>query len=234
MNMKSFRPFARRVALVAVLSVIAASSFAIAAEELLFSPEKVLKDTKLWGEDIDIVKKQADKYWGGGLKQGLDAAKDARKYYDTLTEGDKKLEADYQPPGAPSVPSRCMEDKACRPCFTEAYGSVNKTRKFLEQVRARYELTHKLTTQGKAFMQGVAGAGGGIAALGAQAEVEKVDGALANFDKIVRDKNTELLGRLEKNLREVGVCEAKYYKNDDWYERYGYMYYQFMLAHYAY
>ena len=169
-----------------------------------------------------------------GIAPGIDALKQQQEYYDTLTKGDKRMEPDYEPPGQPSVPSKCMEDKACRPCFTEAQGNVNKTRKFLEQVRARYEFTHKFSTQGKAFMQGVANTAGSVAALGAQVEVQKVDGALAEFDTVVRNKNEELLARLEKNLREVGVCEAKFYKNEDWYDRYGYTYYQFMLAHYDY
>ena len=53
-------------------------------------------------------------------------------------------------------------------------------------------------------------------------------------DGVVRRKNAELLARLQSELKGVSTCEAKYYKNDDWYDRYGYMYYQFMVAHYDY
>lgn len=153
---------------------------------------------------------------------------------DTLTNDDKRMEPDYKPAGTPDVPSKCLENKACRPCYTEAYGKVNATRKNLEKVRAKYEFTHRFSAQGIAYMQAAGNAGGGIAAMGAQAEVTKVNESLTGFDEVVRRKNTELLGKLEGNLREVSVCEAKYYKNDDWYDRYGYMYYQFMVAHYDY
>ena len=51
---------------------------------------------------------------------------------------------------------------------------------------------------------------------------------------MVRRKNAELLARLQSELKGVSTCEAKYYKNDDWYDRYGYIYYQFMVAHYGY
>ncbi len=170
---------------------------------------------------------------GSTGKNALDS-KNAMKKWEALTEGDKRYEPDYQPPGAPNVPSKCLENKACRPCYQDAYAKVNKTRRNLEKVRAHYEYTHRLATKGKAFMQGVANLAGGAAAIGAVVEADKVDAALVDFDKVVRKKNAETLGALEKNLGEVAVCEAKFYKNDDWYDRYGYMYYQFMVAHYDY
>ena len=54
------------------------------------------------------------------------------------------------------------------------------------------------------------------------------------FDTVVRDKNAELLARLKGELMEVNTCEATYYGNTDWYDRFGYMYFQFMSAHYGY
>lgn len=243
MNMQSFRLFPRRRMLGIALAIAMVPPLVMAAGPQLTpsqaTAKMLLKNAPSWNPKPgikDLGKAAKDEYdkLNKGLEPGKEALKQLKEYYDTLTEGDKKMEADFQPPGAPSVPSKCMEDKACKPCYTEAYGNVNKTRKYLEQVRARYEFTHRFTTEGKAYMQGVANVAGGIAALGAQVEAEKVDGALADFDKVVRNKNTELLERLEKNLREVSVCEAKFYKNEDWYDRYGYMYYQFMLAHYSY
>lgn len=168
-----------------------------------------------------------------GAKTGYDLGESAHKF-DTLTANDKRLEPDYQPQGAPAVPSKCMENKACRPCYTQAYDHVNATRRNLEKVRAHYDYTHRFTTQGKAFMQGVAGAAGNAAAIGAMVEAQKIDESVDAFDAVVRSKNAELLAKLQQNLREVSACEAKFYKNEDWYDRYGYMYYQFMSAHYDY
>ncbi len=170
----------------------------------------------------------------GSLKGWGDTAKAASNLYGALNAQDARLEANYQPTGAPAVPSKCMEIKNCRPCFEKAQGEVNKRRIALEKVRAHYEFTHRLTTTGVAFMQGVANQAGGIASIGAQVEAQEIDKSLAEFDQVVRRKNTEILGNLEKNLREVAVCEAKFYKNDDWFDRYGFTYYQFMLAHYDY
>ena len=186
-------------------------------------------------------KNEARREFDKGAQKGLESMKGwggvataTSDFYKALSAQDARLEANYQPAGAPSVPSKCMENKKCRPCFFKAQGDVNATRINLEKVRARYEFTHRFTTTGKAFMQGVANQAGGIAAAGAQHEAMQIDKVVAGFDQVVRKKNTELLGKLEKNLREVGVCEAQFYKNDDWFDRYGFTYYQFMLAHYDY
>jgi len=180
--------------------------------------------------------KELQKGLEGPLKtlKALDDMQKMGKDLDTLSNDDKRMEPNYKPPGTPDVPSKCLENKDCRPCYTEAYGKVNQTRKNLEKVRAKYEFTHRFASQGIAYMQAVGSAAGGPAAMGAQVEANKVNGALSGFDEVVKNKNTKLLGKLESNLREVSVCEAKYYKNDDWYDRYGYMYYQFMVAHYDY
>ena len=172
-----------------------------------------------------------------GLKDAIKGAKEAGKAldkYEPLNNNDKRLEPNYKPPGTPAVPSKCYENKACKPCYDDAYGKVNITRKNLEKVRARYDFTHRFTTKGIAIMQGAANAGGGISAMGVVPVIEDVEASLKNFDKVVKNKNIELLGKLETNLREVAKCEAKFYKAEDWYDRYGYMYYQFMYAHYDY
>lgn len=195
---------------------------------------------KSWGlPDIKTAKAYANVAAEGveaaakGGKTGYELGESAQKF-GALTDNDKRLEPNYQPPGAPEVPSKCMENEGCRPCYTQAYDHVNATRRNLEKVRAHYDYTHRFTTQGKALMQGVAGAAGNAAAIGAMVEAQKVDEAVDSFDAVVRSKNAELLAKLQQNLREVSACEAKFYKNEDWYDRYGYMYYQFMTAHYDY
>lgn len=172
-----------------------------------------------------------------GLDQAGKAADMASKAMDfqkTLNSSDDRLKPDYSPPGAPSVPSKCMENAECRPCYTEAYAKVNKTRKALEKVRAHYDFTHKFSTEGIALMTSVAATAGGPAGIGAAVESRKVTAAVSDFDTVVRNKNVELLTRLQGELMEVNTCEAKYYGNTDWYDRFGYMYFQFMSAHYGY
>ncbi|MDP3856604.1 MAG: hypothetical protein Q8Q73_02465 [Stagnimonas sp.] len=172
---------------------------------------------------------------GGGKAGGKGPAKGGgqAKDYDWLTPQDAAM-APQNPPGAPQLPSKCMEQDDCKMCFDEARAGMDKTRLNLEKVRGIYSYTHKFTSAGIAFMQGVANQAGGVASLGAQVETVKVNGALDDFDATVAAKNIELLEVLKGNLMEVAACEAEYYKNDDWFDRYGFTYYQFMQANYSY
>lgn len=185
------------------------------------------------GEDVGAAVKGAT----AGLDQVgkvADLASKAMDFQKTLNSSDDRLKPNYTPEGSPSVPSKCMENAECRPCYTNAYAKVNKTRKALEKVRAHYEFTHKFSTEGIALMTGVAATAGGPASIGAAVESRKVNAEVAAFDTVVRDKNAELLARLKGELMEVNTCEATYYGNNDWYDRFGYMYFQFMSAHYGY
>ena len=132
------------------------------------------------------------------------------------------------------MPTKCMETAGCRPCYANADGKINKTRSALEKVRAHYDFTHKFSTEGIALMTSVAATAGGPAGIGAAVESRKVNAAVSAFDTAVRNKNAELLARLKGELMEVNTCEAKYYGSDDWYDRFGYMYFQFVSAHYGY
>lgn len=173
---------------------------------------------------------------GGLEKAGKvgDLGSKALDFSKSLSATDDRLKADYNPPGAPGVPSKCMENAKCRPCYTEAYAKVNKTRKALEKVRAHYDYTHRLSADGIALMQSVAATAGGPAGIGAAVETRNVNESVKEFDKVVRNKNAELLARLQGELMEVNTCEATYYGTNDWYDRFGYMYLQFMQANYGY
>jgi len=215
---------------------IAAWALSLALAARADEPRQIGKDTLPWKEITQVA--------AGGLagldkgaatgKTAADIAKDALKSFRELSEGDKTLSPNYAPPGAPSVPSKCMENKDCKPCFEKAHAGLNKTRTHLEKVRGRYKYTHRFTKLGQQVLTAAGAAGGGIAALGASAENIKVDKALDDFDNVVKAKNKELLAKLEGNLKEISACEAKFYQNDDWYNRYGFTYYQFMLANYTY
>ena len=40
-----------------------------------------------------------------------------------------------------------------------------------------------------------------------------------------------MLAVLRQALQEVSDCEARFYRNPDWYTRFGFMYFEFMQAH---
>jgi hypothetical protein len=162
-----------------------------------------------------------------------DLAKQALEMYKTLTEIDESMSPNYEPPGAPDIPSQCMEDPECKICYGDAQAKMNKTRQGLEKLRGIALYTHKMATQGEAFMASAGQSGGTVSGLGAQTEIQKVDASVAEFDTAARSKREELIGKVKSNLQDISACEKKFYKNDDWYNRYGFMYYQFMIAQYS-
>ncbi|TJY59862.1 hypothetical protein E4T66_11815 [Sinimarinibacterium sp. CAU 1509] len=181
--------------------------------------------------DAELTERLKDAKGVASKSPGAAAA--AYSYYTALTSTDKRMNPDFQPPGAPQVPSKCMEDATCRPCFEQAQQNLNTSRKNLEKVRGIYDYTHRFAKNGQGFLSSIGSMAGAPVALQASIENQKVDGALSDFDSQVRRKNEELLAKLQGNLQEIASCEAKFYKNDDWYNRYGFIYYQFMLARYS-
>lgn len=153
--------------------------------------------------------------------------------YPPLTKVDAAMQPNYTPPGMPQMPSKCAENASCRPCFDTANGNLDTRRRNLEKVRGIYTYTHRFAQEGKDLMNGVGGLAGGAPAVEAAVQSRSVDQSLDAFDDTVRAKNAELLGKLQEDLHELAACEAKYYGNDEWYARYGELYYQFMQARYS-
>lgn len=169
---------------------------------------------------------------GGGNTNGTTAGLNSDAY-PPLTKVDAAMQPNYTPPGMPQMPSKCAEDKACRPCFDDANANLDIRRRNLEKVRGIYTYTHRFAQDGKDLMNGVAGLAGGAPAVEAAVQSRSVDQSLDAFDDTVRAKNAELLGKLQNDLHALAACEARYYGNDAWYPRYGELYFQFMQARYA-
>lgn len=172
----------------------------------------------------------------GGLNSSLNSSHGSglnSDAYPPLTKVDAAMQPNYAPPGMPQMPSKCAEDKSCRPCFEDANANLDIRRRNLEKVRGIYTYTHRFAQEGKDLMNGVGGLAGGAPAVEAAVQSRSVDQSLDAFDDTVRAKNAELLGKLKDDLHELAACEAKYYGNNEWYPRYGELYYQFMQARYS-
>ncbi|MEP6940383.1 MAG: hypothetical protein ABI846_11515 [Rudaea sp.] len=157
----------------------------------------------------------------------------AADLYKALTAIDERMNPNYEPAGAPDVPSQCMENDECKVCYGHAQERLNTTRKGLEKLRGITLYTQAMAKQGENFISAVGNTGGTVTAMQAVATNQDVDKTVSDFNSAVRSKREELLGKVKGELQEISACEKQFYKNDDWYNRYGFMYYQFMLAQYA-
>lgn len=161
------------------------------------------------------------------------AGKDLWDKYQPLSEGDKQANPDYNPPGTPEVPTSCDESEiaGCKDCYQAAYEKLYKLRNNFEKLRAIKIATENFTKSSLSFGDSVSGVHG-VAGLGWQAERHKIEASFKNFEKAYRAKHQELSEKLNGSLQDIGQCEAKYYGEKDWYNRYGYMYFTFMVDRY--
>lgn len=120
----------------------------------------------------------------------------------------------------------------CVPCYDEAERKIDKRRIGFEQLRIALSYTRKMATQGENALSGFGAAGGSLATMEAQAQIRKVDASLADFYAAYDKKYAEILVKLKDSLDDFSKCEVKFFNNPDWYNRYGFLYYQFMADKY--
>lgn len=169
---------------------------------------------------------------GGWAKQATSAAgaaSDLAGAWKPLSDMDQSIAEQMK--GGPKIPSRCAGDAACRACFQDAQNSLNTNRYALIKLGAIGKWTDTFTTKSLAFGDNVSGVHG-VAGIAWQAERQKIEASHANFGKQYSAKYHELIGYLENSLNKIGQCEARYFKNSDWYDRYGFMYYSYMADRY--
>lgn len=152
--------------------------------------------------------------------------------FGPLAPSDKSLGVGKPQPGAPRIPSRCAKEGAgCSQCFADAQGDIQHLRFAFEKLRAIGEWTKTFTTRSIAFGDSVSGVHG-VAGLGWQPERKKIEESYAKFGQAYDAKYEELIGDMEQALNDVGKCEARYFGTDDWYDRYGFIYYSFVADRY--
>jgi hypothetical protein len=131
------------------------------------------------------------------------------------------------PDGQPDVPSSCEGNPACQQCYGEAMDKLDNTRYRLERLRAIYSSTYSWAKGKIAFADGVSGFHG-MSALAWQKYKIGVMQSLKNLDGNYDNKYAELMEALLDNLQGISSCEARIMNVPDWYDRFGFVYYQFM------
>jgi hypothetical protein len=147
------------------------------------------------------------------------------------------------PAGAPTIPSICTDlsfddegrlleeqDAECASCFLSARKSFNERRYVFEQLATIYKCTKKFTDAAIAFGDNASGVHG-VAGLAWQSERIKIEKSVEDLQAAYDKKYNELIQGLADDMMELNICEAKY-GVEDWFDRFGYMYYEFMKEKY--
>jgi hypothetical protein len=206
------------------------------------------------GEQLDeIASMLRESGWG----RSADATRAARKALERagLIDPEDSGNEPRAPGGQPGVPSACAavdggvvnggrrshkpgaarasgaSGHPCETCYGKAIDALDSTRTRLEKLRAIYSSTYKSAKAQMAFADSVSGVHG-VAGLAWQTQKIKVMQSVKNLDKAYDAKYAELMQALLKDLQQYSECEETIMKVPSWYDRYGFVYYQFMKDHY--
>jgi len=168
---------------------------------------------------------------GNRIQSGLDLLDAVRDAFSPLSLGDAELDSRMTDVGGPEVPTSCSGGEECAACYTRAYGEVNFTRATLERLRTIYRITTAYIQRAEGFGDSVSGVHG-ISGLSWQYAKGGIEQERATFNHLSHEKGKALLENMRRALDMVAECEAKYYNNPDWYNRYGFMYYNFIVETY--
>jgi len=172
----------------------------------------------------------------GWIRENVDRFDDVRdmvESHQTLNPDDDAFDPDYSPPGSPQLPTRCLDedDLECLQCYQSAQNELNFLRQTLERLRSIYGATKNYTERAISFGDSMAGLPGGFG-IGWPPERRGIEQEFEKLGKTYDKKYRELIGNLEKALREIAECEKQHFNTDDWYNRYGFIYYTFMADRY--
>ncbi|HSM37597.1 MAG TPA: hypothetical protein VK837_14440 [Longimicrobiales bacterium] len=174
----------------------------------------------------------------GGFSRLSDLAKSgaaAARFgeFATLTPEDEAARPDLDPAGLPQIPSHCADlGASCARCYGDAQAELENLRVYFEQLRRVDRSTRRYYSAAMSVGDGIATLHMG-AALAWQEEKIKIARSMQSFDASVEVKQKELLERLQDALRTIGACESEHFGVDDWYDRFGFVYYNFFALKYG-
>lgn len=168
-------------------------------------------------------------------KWGVGTVVDARKLYDdwgALDSADAECGAAYNDASAPTVPSSCAENAACEACYSEAVRRIDFNRFYIERARCITAANVKMANSAMAFGDSASGVHG-VAGLSWQLQGKpQIKEATDKLKGTYVRKAAEYLSGLESSLKQLGQCEAEHFGERDWYQRYGWIYLNFMKSKY--
>jgi hypothetical protein len=221
-----------------LLLVAAAPSFAqpnpMAWEQAMSDLRSSMQD---WAENYGSLVDEAMGPLSGAhalATQMTDAVQTVFEGYDALSDLDRELDGAMDEPeaNAPPVPVSCLGREGCEACFGSAYLQLARSRLLLLRARAIFDATHRFATAAQALGDNLAPSTR-EAAFVWQMQKPRIAESLGAFDQSFDRKIADMLAVVRRTLQELGECEGRYYSNPDWYQRYGFVYFEFLQSRYT-
>lgn len=146
------------------------------------------------------------------------------------------------PPGMPSVPSFCPDDGEgfssvvtsraadCADCFVTAREEFERIRYNLEQLRIIYSCTQSFAKKAIALGDNMSGVHA-VSGMVWQVERVNIEESVTKMKSAYDQKYNELMPKLQDAMFKLAECEEQF-GTPDWYDRYGYMFYEFVKEKY--
>jgi hypothetical protein len=167
----------------------------------------------------------------GHLNTFLSIASSAQDLYNasrSLSSGE--CAPDFSTDSRAMMPSSCTSAD-CQECYTKAVNELNFVRRQLGRLSCIYNNTKNFNNSAIAFGDNASGihAVTGLAWQNARAEIVA---EYNHFKQTYDDKYQGMMGSLEKALKSIGDCERQFGGDSDWYQRFGFIYLEFMKDKY--
>lgn len=126
--------------------------------------------------------------------------------------------------------SSCKREDECAECYTKAVGELNFIRRQLGRLGCIYQNTKNFSNSAIAFGDNASGihAVTGLAWQNARGEIVA---SMNHFKQTYDNKYRDMIGALERALREIDKCESKF-GQDGWFQRSGFIYLEFLKDKY--
>jgi hypothetical protein len=166
---------------------------------------------------------------GTAASRGAEAADAASALSDmdrALDEARSRVETD-----SPPIPLSCEGNATCMECYRGALEQLARQRILLARLHAVYVSTHRFAETARTVGDGIAGlhpAGG----VGWHYQKLRVSRSLDAFDQAYDAKFDAMMNVLREVLMDISRCEEEHFNNRDWFQRFGFMYYDFLDARY--
>lgn len=166
----------------------------------------------------------------GQVAEGLGALQGLLDGYAALTDADAAFQPDIDERGLPDIPSMCANNPACQQCFGTAHSKFVDERLLLEELRIIYDSTQTFASAALSFGDTVSGVHG-VSGLAWQSERRKIEKSLTGMKEAYDRKYAELIDRTHEALLGISHCEDQF-GMEDWYNRFGYIYFEFLRDKY--
>ncbi len=146
----------------------------------------------------------------------------------TLSRGE--CAPDFSTSNDAMLPSSCPRRGECADCYRSAVSELNFVRRQLGRLNCIYQNTKNFTNSAIAFGDNASGIHA-VTGLAWQQARGEIVAEFNHFKQTYDNKYTDLISSLERALKSIDRCESQY-GQQDWFQRSGFIYLEFMKDKY--